>query len=318
MASIIESDETRLENGRTGLRLTIETAQPKNFHEAITQTASMDRLNMIGRLFLPAGEGPFPAVIITPGSLGLQDSHLEKAAHLTEAGVAACAIDPFHARQVVTTVSDQMQYSFAASAWDVLETVKLLAGRPEIDPTRIGAQGHSRGGSAVLSAACLRLSDAIDAPKLRGVYACYPWSGQQFLNPEMGGVRIRAVIGDQDDWCLPQQVQSHIQAMRLTGADASLRIFGGAHHSFDRASPVEFLEDAVIMPSAPTVYIADDGSFLHPLEAEPNPSLCDVDLFGYGLEAGYGRQGAHIGGGETYRDAFFNDMMDFWRSTMSV
>ena len=318
MNSIIEADDFRLGNDLAGRLLTIETANPKNFHEAISKTSQMPRLNMIGKLFLPEGEGPFPVVIIVPGSLGLQPAHLEKADFLTNSGIAACPIDPFHARAVVTTVSNQVQYSFAASAWDVLATVKHLASLPEIDSTRIGAQGHSRGGSAVFTAACTHFSNAIDAPKLRGVYAAYPWSGQQFMNPSVGATRIRAVIGDQDDWCLPQQVQAHVHAMRIDGGDSTMRMFGGAHHSFERTTPVEYYEDAVVSPSAPTVYIADDGSLIHPLEEHPNPELCDLDVFLYAAKAGYAKRGAHIAGGEEHSASFYADMLDFWRSTMSV
>jgi len=273
---------------------------------------------MIGRLFLPEGEGPFPVVIIVPGSLGLQTAHVEKADYLTNAGIAACPIDPFQARGVVSTVANQVQYSYAASAWDVLATVAHLAGIEKVDSSRIGAQGHSRGGSAVLSAACTYLSAAVDAPKLRGVYAAYPWSGQQFLNPLIGDTRIRAVIGDQDDWCLPQQVQAHIQAMRLAGGDATMRMFGGAHHSFDRPTPVEHYEDATVAPSAPTVYIADDGAFIHPLSDKPDPELTDLEVFVYAAKAGYAKRGAHIAGGQEHSSEFYADMLTFWRSTMLV
>ena len=38
--------------------------------------------------------GPYPVVIIAPGSLGLQEHHLSYAAELTDAAIAACAIDP--------------------------------------------------------------------------------------------------------------------------------------------------------------------------------------------------------------------------------
>ena len=301
-----------------GRLLTVETANPRNFHHAISDAPSMPRLEMIGRLFLPPGDGPFPVVIVVAGSLGLQPPHLEKAGRLVDAGIAACAIDPFHAREVVSTVANQVQYSFAASAWDVLATAAHLAGLPEIDPSRIGAQGHSRGGSAVLSAAATRLQSASAAPALRGVYAAYPWSGQQFLRPDVGSTRVRAVIGDQDDWCLPQQVQAHVHAMRLAGGDATIRIFAGAHHSFDRPTPLETIDEAAVAPSAPTAYIADDGAFLHPLEDAPNPELTDLDLFLYANDAGYGVRGARIGGGGAHAEAFVSDMMAFWRETLGA
>ena len=171
-------NDFRLANGLAGEALAIPSANPKNFHQAISDTDAMPRQDLWAKLFLPEGPGPFPVVIIAPGSLGLQQHHVGIASAITDAAIAACAIDPFSTRSVVTTVANQVQFSFAASAWDVLATAQLLAARPDIDPARIGAQGHSRGGSAVLSAASVHLAAAANAPKLAGVYAAYPWSGQ--------------------------------------------------------------------------------------------------------------------------------------------
>ncbi len=305
-----------LGNGLGGEALTIPSANPKNFHQAISDTDAMPRQDLWGKLFLPDGPGPFPVVIIAPGSLGLQQHHCEIAAAITDAAIAACAIDPFGTRSVVSTVANQVQFSFAASAWDVLATAEALAARPDIDPARIGAQGHSRGGSAVLNAASVHLAAASNAPKLVGVYAAYPWSGQQFLDPAVGSTRIRAIIGDRDDWCPPVQVQAHIHAMRIAGGDATLRIVPGANHSFDRTTPLEHIPEASVTPGAPTFYIADDGGFILPTSDEPDPELIDLDGFLYSIEAGFGVRGAHISGNPDLVPLFYDDMNTFWTEVM--
>src|SRR5689334_24516561 len=85
--------------------------------------------------------------------------------------------------------------SFAASAYDVLAAWAVLSGHPEIDGTRIGAQGHSRGGSAVLSAATRRFADAV-VGKGRGliaILAAYPWCGHQFLDARVGTTEVRVL-----------------------------------------------------------------------------------------------------------------------------
>jgi dienelactone hydrolase len=243
-------------------------------------------------------------------------SHLHKAVLLTDAGIAACVIDPFGARGVSSTVANQAQYSFAASAWDVLATASQLARRGEVDASRIGAQGHSRGGSAVLSAACLERLVTVEG-SLAGVYAAYPWCGQQFLNPLVGATKVRSVVGDRDEWCLPQQVQGYMQAMRLTGADATWRIFPGAHHSFDRDTPVERVADASVAPGAPTIYVCDDGAMVHPATGAADPSLSERDAMLYGIKAGYGIRGAHIGSSGDLAQAFHDDMMAFWRGCLT-
>ena len=306
-----------LGNGLGGEALTIPSANPKNFHQAISDTDAMPGQDLWGKLFLPDGPGPFPVVIIAPGSLGLQQHHCEIAAAITDAAIAACAIDPFSTRSVVSTVANQVQFSFAASAWDVLATAEVLAARPDIDPARIGAQGHSRGGSAVLNAASVHLAAACNAPKLVGVYAAYPWSGQQFLDPAVGSTRIRAIIGDRDDWCPPVQVQAHIHAMRIAGGDATVRIVPGANHSFDRTTPLEHIPEASVTPGAPTFYIADDGAFILPTSDEPDPELIDRDGFLYSIEAGFGVRGAHISGNPDLVPLFYDDMMTFWTDVIA-
>lgn len=314
----IYEDGFRLVNGLTGEALTIPSANPRNFHQAISDPDAMERQDLWAKLFVPSGPGPHPVVIVAPGSLGLQQHHMAIAAAVTDIGVAACTVDPFRPRGVVSTVVRQVQFSFAASAWDVLAAAELLAGRDDIDPALIGAQGHSRGGSAVLNAASVHLAAASGAPKLIGVYAAYPWSGQQFLDPSVGPTRVRAIIGDRDDWCPPVQVQAHIQAMRAAGADATVRIVAGANHSFDRTTPLEFIADASVTPGAPTYYIADDGAFILPTSDTPDPGLTDRDGFLYAIEAGFGVRGAHISGNPELVPVFYDDMAAFWTETMAT
>ncbi len=309
------------ENGATGRPIEFETANPVNFHEAISAPQQMPAVGIDGQLFLPprpGKAGKLPAVIVVPGSLGVAVSHLAHAETITGLGVAAFVIDPFGSRGITSTVANQTQYSFAASAFDVLAAARALAQVAEIDPARIGAQGHSRGGSAVLTAAMRRFADPVlkGGLPLAAVYAAYPWCGQQFLDPDVGTTRVRAIIGDRDEWCLPQQVQGYIQAIRLRGGDASLRIVADAQHSFDRESPVERIETASVAPGAPTVYIADDGSFVHPVEGCADLRLTDRDLMVYAMHAGYGVRGARIGSTQGQPQLFRDDMIRFWRSAL--
>ena len=308
-------------NGSIGRNFDIPSATPANYFEAISRPAAMARVTVDGKLFLPPGASdskPLPLVIVVPGSLGVAASHLAHAETLTEIGIAAFVLDPFGARGVGSTVANQTQYSFAASAYDVLAAWKVLSARPQIDALRIGAQGHSRGGSAVLTAACRRFADAGVGPGngLKAVLAAYPWSGHQFLDPAVGDTEIRVLMGDRDEWCSPMQVQGHLQAIRLTGGKASLRLFGGAAHSFDRASPLARIADAAVSPGALTAYIADDGAFIHPLDSVPNPCLKDRDLMVYGLKSGYGIKGATIGTRGEEASLFRADMVAFWQRAL--
>jgi len=311
----LDDTPVTLENGVEGHPWQVETANPASFHELVSRPGEAPPAAIHAQTFLPPDVQDPPVVIVVPGSLGVAPSHLHKAVLLTNAGIAACVIDPFGARGVSSTVANQARYSFAASAWDVLATAAQVAGRGEVDASRIGAQGHSRGGSAVLSAACLQRLLNVEGC-LAGVYAAYPWCGQQFLNPRVGRTKVRSVVGDRDEWCLPQQVQGYMQAMRLTGADATWRIFAGAHHSFDRDTPVELVADASVAPGAPTIYVQDDGAMVHPGTGLADPSLSERDAMLYGIKAGYGVRGARIGSSGDLARAFHDDMMAFWRDCL--
>ncbi|MEE2784684.1 MAG: hypothetical protein VYE04_15055 [Pseudomonadota bacterium] len=95
------------------------------------------------------------------------------------------------------------------------------------------------------------------------------------------------------------------------------RIFAGAHHSFDRDTPVEMVEDASVAPGAPTIYINDDGSMIHPATGASDPAWTERDLMLYGIKAGYGVRGARIGTSVQFADAFHEDMLSFWKEVLA-
>ncbi|MEZ5821591.1 MAG: dienelactone hydrolase family protein [Xanthobacteraceae bacterium] len=309
-------DQTIAFDGIAGRNIDIPSASPLNYHQVISRPADMPNVIVDGKLFRPtsAGSKKLPLVMIVPGSLGVAPSHVAHAESLTRAGFATFVLDSFGARGVTSTVANQTQFSFAASAYDVLAAWKVLTALPEIDAAKVGAQGHSRGGSAVLNAATRRFADAVigkDAG-LQGVLAAYPWSGHQFLDPAVGATSVRVLMGDADEWCSPMQVQGHCQAIRLSGGEASMRLIAGAHHSFDRGTGIDDIANASVSPAAPTAYIADDGALIHPTRGESDPALVDRDLMVYALKAGYGRKGAKIGSRPGEAELFRDDMLAFW------
>jgi dienelactone hydrolase len=306
-------------NGARGETIDIASADPLNYWQVISDPGAMPRVTVDGKLFVPRGaRGPLPVVVIVPGSLGIAATHLTHAETLVDLGIPAFVLDPFGPRSITSTVANQTQYSFAASAYDVAATVAALAKRPDIDARRIGLQGHSRGGSAVLTAVTRRFCDAIHdrALRVRAVLAAYPWSGHQFLDPDVGGTEVRSIVGDRDDWVSPQQIQGHMQAIRLRGGTASIRIVAGATHSFDRHEPLQKFPDARVSPGAPTSYLADDGAFVHPTIGEADSTLVDRDLAVYALKAGYGVRGATIGSQGDQAALFRDEMTRFFHRTL--
>ena len=307
-------DETTVYAGVTGENLLVRSANPVNYHQAIAAPDRCAPIDIDAKLFVPDGEPrPGATVIVVPGSLGVGPNHERHAETLVENGYVVCVVDPFGARAVESTYENQTAYSFAASAFDVLATVRTISERPEIDPERIAAQGHSRGGAAVLIASCRRFADPILGPDagLAATYAVYPWCGHQFLDPSVGRTRVRAIIGERDEWCSVQEAQGQINAMRASGADASIRIVEAALHSFDRLEKPNRLDDAAIAPNAPTVMLTDDGAMIDPITSDPNADLTDRDVFVAAARRGWGVKGASIGGVGDEPDIFQADMLAF-------
>lgn len=306
-------DEEVVLAGVAGQNVDVETANPRNYHEAITAPAACEPVTIDGKLFTPSDQRGQPAVIVVPGSLGVGPNHRAHAESLVEAGYAVLVLDPFGARAVESTIANQTPYSFAASAFDVLAALRTLQEHPLIDGDRINAQGHSRGGSAVLTAATRRFAEPIVGADvgLAGVYAAYPWCGHQFVDPSVGDTRVRAILGEADEWCSLQQAQAQIRAMAQAGADATVRIVAGAAHSFDRLEDVHELEEAVVAPQAPTIFLTDDGAMIDPHTEEADPDLTDLDVFVAAAVAGFARRGASIGGVGDQPEIFRADMLSF-------
>ncbi|MDE0699589.1 MAG: dienelactone hydrolase family protein [Acidimicrobiaceae bacterium] len=304
--------------GRPGEKMVIRSANPTNYFQAITAPDACEPIDVDAKLFLPPARGASPAVILAPGSLGVGENIETHAATLLNEGFVVCVIDPFGARTVLSTVANQTQFSFAASAFDVVATLGALQQRPEIDPARIAAQGHSRGGAAVLIAACRQFADAVGSTdaSFAAVYAVYPWCGHQFREPFVGSTRVRAIVGDLDEWCSVQEIQGQINAMRMGGADAEVRVVPGAHHSFDRAEAPNVISEARVARSTPTVMLDDDGAMFDPCTGLADPSLVDYDLFVLALKQGFGTQGATIGSLEGQPELFTADMLEFHRKLL--
>lgn len=306
-------------HGTRGIVVEIPSANPANYYEAIRGSGTAERLTIDAKLFLPAA-GDGAVAIIVPGSLGVGPNHLDHAETLVGEGIGVLVLDPFSARSVSSTVANQVQYSFAASAFDVLAALRFLCERGDVDATRISAQGHSRGGSAVTIAAMRRFADPILGPDtaFAGVYAVYPWCGHQFLDPRVGRTVYRAIIGELDEWVSVQEAQAQTHAIQLTGAEASVRVVPNAHHSFDRLEDVSTIDDAAVAPTAPTVHLANDGAMINPRTGESDSDWCDYDAFVASMKGGHGRRGAALGGREGEPELFRADMLAFHRKVLGV
>lgn len=111
----------------------------------------VDGVTIAGTLTIPAGDGPFPAVVMITGS-GPQDRNESLmghqpfwvvADHLSRRGIAVLRSDD---RGIGGTTGVTMASTSENFALDVLAGVQFLKTTDRIDPARIGVVGHSEGG----------------------------------------------------------------------------------------------------------------------------------------------------------------------------
>jgi dienelactone hydrolase len=113
---------------------------------------------LAGELFMPAGTGPFPAVIVLAGSGG--GAPVGKAALLASRGFAALALAYFNYPGRPAQLAEQpLEYFEQAVRW--------LQRHPDVDGPRLGVTGMSKGGELALLLASM-------CPQLRCVVACAP------------------------------------------------------------------------------------------------------------------------------------------------
>jgi dienelactone hydrolase len=301
-----------LANGVTGTATKVPSARPFTYEDIIAGRTGQ-AVTLDAKLFLPAGSPRFPAVVIVPGSGGVNAQQIKHAQYLTSAGIGALLLDPFGGRGIRDTIADQGQMTFAESAYDVLAAAKVLAAMAEIEPSRIGAIGYSRGGHAVAMAAMAPVASAVlgQGGHLAAVVPAYPWCGYQFLKPQSGLTAVRFLVGANDDWVSPIQCQAQAAAMMQGSERVSIRLFAGAVHGFDQEGrPVQTLPDAVKALDAPIAYMDEKGVFWDAYVDQKVPGA--NDLYWQRAAAPFIGRGAKVGSSGDQPQQFSADMVQFF------
>lgn len=306
-----------LPNGIAGHVAQIDSFNVLNY-EGVVQGKLGDPVTLHAQVFAPSSAKPCAAVIIVPGSGGVNPAMLVHAEQLTDAGIAACVLDPFTGRSVVNTIAVQEQFSFAASTYDVFACVKFLNTQANIDPQRIGAMGYSRGGIAVIQAAMSNLaSPALSKlPHLRAVLAGWPWGGFQFAEPHIGKTAIRFVAADHDNWASVVQAQAYYSAIkaRHPSNSLSMRVFKDAHHGFGYGMPEKQWPEAMKALHAPIVYFNNDGVMLDIWTSKPRPGMDDKAIVSQ--LTSYITRGVTVGSKDGQMADFMQDMTKFFVSEL--
>ena len=136
-----------------------QTPQPsEDWHARDVAIPTTDDLTLAGSVYLPAGDGPFPAVLLLADS-GPNDRTGNVAAHrplsvwarqLASHGVASLAFDD---RGVGGSGGNLRDATLAQLSADATQALALLGSQPEVDGARLGVIGHGQGGIIAANAA---------------------------------------------------------------------------------------------------------------------------------------------------------------------
>lgn len=112
-------------------------------------------VSLAGRLILPPGPGPFPAVVFVHGSgPGTRGGMFGLSEYLATQGFATLAYDKRGVGQSTGTWNRNVDsLEFERLAGDALAAVAFARNRPEIDPRRVGFWGISQAGWIIALAA---------------------------------------------------------------------------------------------------------------------------------------------------------------------
>ncbi|HYM30842.1 MAG TPA: dienelactone hydrolase family protein [Candidatus Cybelea sp.] len=194
---------------------------------------------VIGYLFKPAGEGPFPAVILMHGCDGLGWETLGKAswflhksyAHrYVEHGYVALVLDSFRPRGVEAVCGKPFIVSPQRRVWDAYSAARVLGNQGFVDKSRIVLQGLSHGGWTVLMA--MQQPAGVDLPEhFAAAIAWYPYC----YPVRFFSAPLLILIGGSDDWTPSRRCEDMVRGLRRESGDPDvvLDVYGDALHAYD-------------------------------------------------------------------------------------
>ncbi len=233
--------------------------------------ASLDGTELPATLVKPEGTGPFPAVVVMHdcSGLGRQSSGSPRrwAEELVALGYVAIMADSFIPRGIangtcILPPEQSRPAQPAVRSADAYAALAALRNLPYVDAQHIGIMGGSHGGSTTL--ATLNPSGAaLAAAKQHGfaaAIALYPscvfnygaWTvvrerGAPHRIAAYRGVYVPLaplliLIGDKDDWTPAEPCRRMVADSVAAGHPAQIKLYPGAHHSFDSNAPVRYNE----------------------------------------------------------------------------
>jgi dienelactone hydrolase len=217
------------------------------------------------QIYKPEGSGPFPAVVFMhacggPGSSAGGDPG-RWAKELVARGYVVLVPDSFTTRGFSRGVCsesspDRARVNPRQRVRDAYAALAYLRTLAYVDGERVGLMGASHGGSSTLLAMLARKGGAErPRPGFSAAVALYPECARLTGANSTGAYQplapVLILIGEKDDWSPAESCRKLADGAQKAGYPVAIKIYAGAYHAFDSASPPRYVA-ARINPNSPT------------------------------------------------------------------
>ncbi|MGD0987532.1 MAG: dienelactone hydrolase family protein [Candidatus Sulfotelmatobacter sp.] len=195
--------------------------------KAVSYKSGDDTVQAI--LYTPAGNGPFPALIVIHEYWGLNDWVKDQASKLADQGYEALAIDLYRGK--VATTPDMAHELMRGvpedrAKRDLHAAFLFLESRSNVKKERIGAIGWCMGGGYSLDV-------ALDEPTLAADVINYGHLATDPAAIDKVNAPILGLFGGLDRGITPDDVHQFEAAMKKAGKKINIKIYDDAGHAFE-------------------------------------------------------------------------------------
>lgn len=188
-----------------------------------------------GLLYLPAGGGEHPALVVIHEWWGLNDWVKEQAANYARHGYVALAVDLYHGKVATDPeLAHELMRGLPQDQGvrDLVSAVHYLETRKDVDRHRMGAVGWCMGGTYAMQL-------AIAAPSLKAVAINYGALATDKAQLAKIHAAILGNFGGLDRGISPESVHAFQATMQSLGKPVDAKIYPDAGHAFENPNNKE-------------------------------------------------------------------------------
>lgn len=182
-----------------------------------------------GFMYTPAGNGPFPALVVIHEWWGLNDWVKQQAQKLADEGYVTLAVDLYRGN-IATTPEEAHELMRGVpedrAKRDLLAAYDYLASQKNVKAEKIGAIGWCMGGGYALDL-------AVDQPKLAADVINYGHLATDDSTLRRINAPILGIFGAQDRGIPPDSVRAFEQQLKKLRKTIEVHIYPDAGHAFE-------------------------------------------------------------------------------------